>query len=160
MASLASHAPAVTRRAQRRLGIVLVIPVMIMMVIFFLLPLGNALYYSVVDFDGISPNPAFIGLANFKEMVIDPDVWHALGNNVIWIIIGTAVPMVIGLLIALLLWGVRRGSMLYRLASSCPSCCPAWRSASSGAGSTTRSRAAERGPGRDRSGEPAARLAG
>ena len=33
----------------------------------------------------------------------------------IWIVLGTAVPMVVGLLIALLLWGVRRGSMLYRL---------------------------------------------
>ncbi|HSU37557.1 MAG TPA: sugar ABC transporter permease [Propionibacteriaceae bacterium] len=104
-----------TRRAQRRLGIVLVIPVMIMMVIFFLLPLGNALAYSVVDFDGVSSNPEFIGLANFKEMVFDPNVWHALSNNVIWIVIGTAVPMVLGLLIALMLWGVRRGSMLYRL---------------------------------------------
>ena len=115
MASPASHAPAVTRRSQRRLGIVLVIPVMIMMVIFFLLPLGNALAYSVVDFDGVSSNPAFIGLANFREMVLDPNVWHALGNNVIWIILGTAIPMVLGLLIALMLWGVQRGSMLYRL---------------------------------------------
>jgi ABC-type sugar transport system permease subunit len=115
MASLASHAPAVTRRAQRRLGIALVIPVTIMMVIFFLLPLGNALAYSVVDFDGISSNPAFIGLANFKEMVLDPNVWHALSNNVIWIVLGTSVPMVFGLLIALMLWGVQRGSVLYRL---------------------------------------------
>ena len=125
MASLASHAPAVTRRAQRRLGIVLVIPVMIMMVIFFLLPLGNALAYSVVDFDGVSPNPAFIGLANFKEMVLDPNVWHALGNNVIWIVIGTAVPMVAGLLIALMLWGVQRGSMFYRLCFFLPFVLPA-----------------------------------
>ena len=115
MAAPASHAPAVTRRAQRRLGIVLVIPVMIMMVIFFLLPLGNALAFSVVDFDGVSPNPEFIGLANFKEMVFDPNVWHALGNNVIWIILGTAVPMVCGLLIALMLWGVQRGSVFYRV---------------------------------------------
>jgi len=115
MASLASNAPAVTRRAQRRLGIALVIPVTIMMAIFFLLPLGNALAYSVVDFDGVSPNPEFIGLANFKEMVFDPNVWHALGNNVIWIILGTAVPMVCGLLIALMLWGVQRGSVFYRV---------------------------------------------
>ena len=125
MASLASHAPAVTRRAQRRLGIVLVIPVMIMMVIFILLPLGNALAYSVVDFDGINSNPAFIGLANFKEMVLDPNVWHALGNNVIWIILGTAIPMVLGLLIALMLWGVQRGSMFYRLCFFLPFVLPA-----------------------------------
>ena len=115
MAAPVANAPTVTRRAQRRLGIVLVIPVTIMMVFFFLVPLGNALVYSVVDFDGVSPNPPFIGLANFSEMFTDPEVWHALANNVIWIVIGTAVPMVLGLLIALLLWGVQRGSMFYRL---------------------------------------------
>ncbi|MCR8526057.1 sugar ABC transporter permease, partial [Escherichia coli] len=75
----------------------------------------NALVYSVVDFDGISNNPPFIGLANFTEMFTDDLVWHALGNNAIWIVIGTAAPLVLGLLIALLLWGVERGSLIYRL---------------------------------------------
>ena len=110
-----SLAPRVTQRAQRRLGIVLVLPVVAMMVVFFLLPLGNALVYSVVDFDGISSNPPFIGLANFTEMFTDDLVWHALANNAIWIVIGTVAPLVLGLLIALLLWGVRRGSAIYRL---------------------------------------------
>ena len=111
----ASLAPRVTQRAQRRLGILLVLPVVVLIVVFFLLPLGNALVYSVVDFDGISNNPPFIGLANFSEMFTDDLVWHALGNNAIWIVIGTIAPMVLGLLIALLLWGVRRGSLVYRL---------------------------------------------
>jgi raffinose/stachyose/melibiose transport system permease protein len=115
MPAPASNAPLVTRREQRRLGILLVIPVTVMTVFFFLVPLGNALVYSVVDFDGISTNPPFIGLANFVEMVTDPQVWHSLTNNAIWIVIGTAVPMVVGLLIALMLWGVRRGSTFYRL---------------------------------------------
>jgi raffinose/stachyose/melibiose transport system permease protein len=115
MAAPVANAPLVTRRAQRRLGVVLVIPVTVMIVFFFLVPLGNALVYSVVDFDGITANPPFIGLANFAEMFADPQVWHALTNNAIWIVLGTVVPMVLGLLIALLLWGVRRGSTFYRL---------------------------------------------
>jgi raffinose/stachyose/melibiose transport system permease protein len=110
-----SLAPRVTQRAQRRLGILLVLPVVVLIVVFFLLPLGNALVYSVVDFDGISNNPPFIGLANFSEMFTDDLVWHALANNAIWIVIGTAAPLIFGLLIALLLWGVRRGSLIYRL---------------------------------------------
>ena len=115
MAVLTSHAPAVTRRAQRRLGVLLVLPVVVLTVVFFLLPLANALVYSVVDFDGVSPNPPFVGLANFREMFADDEVWHALSNNAIWIVIGTVAPIAIGLLIALLLWGVERGSVLYRL---------------------------------------------
>ncbi len=115
MAGVVSHAPRVTRRAQQRLGILLVLPVTIMIVTFFLLPMANSLVYSVVDFDGISASPPFVGLANFAEMFADDQVWHALKNNVIWIVIGTAAPMIIGLLVALLLWGVQRGTLFYRL---------------------------------------------
>jgi ABC-type sugar transport system permease subunit len=110
-----SLAPLVTRRAQARLGIALVIPVMVMTVLFFLFPMANALYYSVVDFNGVNPNPPFIGLDNFTRMFSDPKMWHALGNNVIWIIVGTISPMVIGILVAMLLWSVRRGSVIYRV---------------------------------------------
>jgi raffinose/stachyose/melibiose transport system permease protein len=119
MAAL-SHAPAVTRRAQTRLGLLLAAPVMIMVVLFFLFPMISALYYSVVDFDGIDPTPEFVGLANFKEMFTDPEVWHALRNNAIWIVIGTAAPLIVGLLMALLIWSVRSGSVLYRLAFFLP----------------------------------------
>ena len=111
----ASHAPRVVRQAQRRLGVLLVLPVVLLTVVFFVLPLANALVYSVVDFDGISTSPPFVGLANFREMFADDLVWHALGNNAIWIVIGTAAPVVIGLLVSLLLWGVERGSLIYRL---------------------------------------------
>ncbi len=110
-----SSAPLVTRRAQARLGIALVIPVMVMTVLFFLFPMANALYYSVVDFNGVNQNPPFIGLDNFTKMFTDSKMWHALGNNVIWIIVGTISPMVIGILVAMLLWSVRRGSVIYRV---------------------------------------------
>ncbi len=115
MAAVVSNAPRVTRRAQQRLGVLLVVPVTVMMVVFFLLPLGNSLVYSVVDFDGLSTNPPFVGLANFREMFTDDLVWHALQNNAVWIVIGTAAPLVLGLGIALLLWGIGRGSLIYRL---------------------------------------------
>lgn len=110
-----SSAPRVTRRAQARLGIILVIPVTVMVVVFFLIPLGNALYFSVVDFDGLNPNPPFIGADNFIRMFNDEKVWQSLGNNLIWIVIGTISPMVIGILVAMLLWSVQRGSVVYRL---------------------------------------------
>ncbi len=110
-----SLAPTVTRRAQARLGIVLVLPVMIITLLFFLFPLANSLYFSVVDFDGLNPSPPFVGFGNFIRMFTDPAVWHALGNNLIWILVGTVSPMVIGLLVAMLLWTVRKGGAIYRV---------------------------------------------
>ena len=117
---MASTLPRVTRRAQARLGILLTLPVAALVVVFFIFPMISALYFSVVDFDGIDPSPEFIGLANVVEMFTDPETWHALGNNFIWIIVGTAAPMIIGLLVSVLVWTVGRGAALYRLAFFLP----------------------------------------
>lgn len=114
--ALTSTSPRVTRRAQARLGILLVAPLMLVTIVFFVFPLVSSVYYSVIDYDGVSSNPPFVGLANFVQLFTDPEVWHALGNNLIWIVIGTISPLVIGLIFALLLWTVRRGSRYYRLA--------------------------------------------
>lgn len=104
------------RRAQARLGIALAAPLVALMVVFFAVPVLSAVYYSFVAYDGITAAPAFVGLANYTRMLTDAQVWHGLGNNAIWIVLGTATPLVIGLGVALLLWGVRAGSRFYRLA--------------------------------------------
>ena len=104
-----------TRRAQARLGIALVLPVMVMVVVFFLVPLGNAVYYSLTDFDGIDPTPAFIGLDNISRMFSDPTVGRSLLHNLVWIAVGTISPMVIGLLVAMLLWTTSGRTGVYRL---------------------------------------------
>ncbi|HYI33962.1 MAG TPA: sugar ABC transporter permease [Glaciibacter sp.] len=114
--AIKSDTPRVTRRAQTRLGIALITPLMLMTTVFFLFPLANAIYYAFVDFNGYNLNPPFIGLDNFTELFRDPNLWPALKNNVIWIIIGTVAPLVIGLTLALLMWAVKRGSLFYRVA--------------------------------------------
>ncbi|CAA9293406.1 MAG: ABC transporter, permease protein 1 (cluster 1, maltose/g3p/polyamine/iron) [uncultured Corynebacteriales bacterium] len=113
-------APRATRRAQARLGIALVAPLLVMVVTFFLVPLANAVYYVFVDFNGIDPTPAFVGLDNFVELAQDPGVRSAFRNNAVWIVIGTVGPLVLGLALALLIWGVRRGSLFYRVAFFMP----------------------------------------
>jgi ABC-type sugar transport system permease subunit len=106
----------VTRRAQARLGILLVAPLLVLTIVFFVFPLLSSIYYSLIAYDGVTPNPPFVGLKNFVAMFTDSEVWHALGNNLIWIVIGTVSPLVIGLVFALLLWTAGRGSRWYRLA--------------------------------------------
>ena len=48
-------------------------------------------------------------------MLGDPAVWHALGNNLQWVVVGTAAPLLIGLLLAVLIWSGVRGVLAYRL---------------------------------------------
>jgi raffinose/stachyose/melibiose transport system permease protein len=106
--------PASTRRAQRRLGMLFVVPLIAMVGIFMVFPLLNAFYYSLVDFNGIDPTPPWVGLDNFTELLQDENVYAALKNNVIWIIIGTIAPLVLGLFMALMVWNARSGSVFYR----------------------------------------------
>jgi raffinose/stachyose/melibiose transport system permease protein len=118
--TIQSDVPTVTRRAQARLGVLLVAPLLAMVAVFLLLPLANAVYYVFVDFNGITPNPPWVGLSNFTELAQDPDVWAAFRHSVIWIIVGTIAPLVLGLGLALLVWTVRAGSVWYRLAFFVP----------------------------------------
>ena len=104
-----------TRRDQARLGILLVVPSVALILVFLVFPVINAVYYVFVDFDGLDTTPPWVGLANFTELFSDPKVWAAFTNNVIWIVIGTIAPLLLGLGLALLLWGVRHGSTFYRI---------------------------------------------
>lgn len=112
--------PRVTRRAQARLGLLMVIPVMALVLVFFVFPFFSAVYYSLVDFDGINPNPPFVGLDNYRRMFTDSETWHALSNNFIWIVIGTISPIVIGLVISVLIWSAKGPTTVYRLAFFLP----------------------------------------
>ncbi|MQA03500.1 MAG: ABC transporter permease subunit [Streptosporangiales bacterium] len=115
-----TNVPDFTARAQARLGVLLVAPLILMVAVFLLFPMANAIYYVFVDFNGIDLNPPWVGLGNFAELAQDRAVWAAFWNNVVWILIGTAAPLVIGLGLALLVWSVQRAKAFYRTAFFLP----------------------------------------
>jgi ABC-type sugar transport system permease subunit len=115
MAGPSTGGIAATRRAQARLGLALVAPAVVLVVTFFLFPLGTAGYYSLTSWDGAPGSAPFVGLANYTEMLRDGEMWHALLNNGIWVVVGTVAPLVIGLVLAVLLWSGARGAVIYRL---------------------------------------------
>ena len=44
-------------------------------------PIIQALYYSLFDWSGSSENKDFIGLKNFVDLMHDPIMWQAIGND-------------------------------------------------------------------------------
>ncbi len=118
--STVNTTPRAVRKQQARLGVLMTAPLLLMMAVFVLFPMLNAVYYAFVDFDGLDPSPPFVGLANFTELFSDSAVWRAFRNNVVWIVIGTIAPLAIGLLLALMVWDTRRSSVFYRLAFFLP----------------------------------------
>ncbi|HEY8457447.1 MAG TPA: sugar ABC transporter permease [Actinopolymorphaceae bacterium] len=115
MAQSFSAGVAATRRSRSRLGLLFVAPTFLIVAVFFLFPLGSAVYFALTDWDGVSPTPRFVAADNFLRMVGDKEVWHALGNNLIWVLVGTTAPIVLGLLLAVVLWSGVRAVLFYRL---------------------------------------------
>jgi N-acetylglucosamine transport system permease protein len=111
----------------------LVLPLAIFLV-FVILPFVQALYYSMTDWGGFSPNMNFIGLQNFVKLFNDNIFMHALLNNVIIAIVVPLVTIGIALILAgmLTVGGPSKGpirgikaSGFYRTVSFFPYCIPA-----------------------------------
>lgn len=115
MAQSLSVGVAATRRSRARLGLLFVAPTFLVVAVFFLFPLGSAVYFALTNWDGVSATPTFVAADNFLRMISDKEVWHALGNNLIWVVVGTTAPIVLGLLLAVVLWSGVRAVLLYRL---------------------------------------------
>ncbi len=97
-----------------RAGILFVLPAMVLYAIFVIVPFVQTIYFSFTDWNGVRQVKNWIGLANYREMLGDPLLWLSLRHNVIWVVIGTAAPMAIGLMLAVLLWRRPPGFTLFR----------------------------------------------
>jgi ABC-type sugar transport system permease subunit len=106
--------PAV-RRQQRRYAVLFIAPGLLIYLVFMLYPFLNTFYLSFTDWNGVAPTKNWVGLSNYARMLGDAVALKAFTNNVIWIIIGTIAPVILGLFQALLVWsGPTRGSLLFR----------------------------------------------
>jgi raffinose/stachyose/melibiose transport system permease protein len=105
--------PAV-RRQQRRYAVMFIVPGLLIYLVFMLYPFLNTIYLSFTDWNGVSPTKEWVGLSNYTRMFGDATALKAFGNNIIWILIGTIAPVVLGLFEALLVWSGTRASLLFR----------------------------------------------
>lgn len=100
---------------KKNAGYFFVLPALLVYVIFFLFPFINSIYYSLTSWNGVDAVKKFVGLQNYVKLSADPLMWLSLQHNLTWVVIGTIAPVVIGLLLAILLWsGNTRGRTLFR----------------------------------------------
>ncbi len=102
------------RRPQMYYAILFVAPGLAIYLVFMLYPFLNTIYLSFTNWNGATVTKDFVGQSNYARMFGDAAVLRAFSNNVIWVIIGTISPVVIGLFLALLLWSGTRGSLVFR----------------------------------------------
>lgn len=83
--------------------------------IFVLYPVFGTLQLSFTNWDGFEPIRHFIGIANYVRMWKDSFFLKSLYHNLIWILIGTSLPIAIGLPLAVVLWSGVKGFQVFRI---------------------------------------------
>ncbi|MEA9392074.1 sugar ABC transporter permease [Acerihabitans sp. TG2] len=91
-----------------------IMPLMLPLITFWVIPFICSVYISFTDWDYISPSYHFVGFENYQYMLEDSDFHQALFNT-FWFSLGVVIPTVgLGLIFALLLHKNFSGSQFYR----------------------------------------------
>lgn len=78
-------------------------------------PILSSIYYSSLDWSGISNQKKFIGLENFKTLLQDDLFWNAFGNSFKYMLMSVPILIVLSLLLAVMLNDkTLRGRSVYR----------------------------------------------
>lgn len=100
---------------QNKIGVLFILPAFLLYMIFFISPFIQSIYISLTDWNGVNPHKEFVGLQNYVQMLTDSLMWQSLSHNLIWVIVGTISPIVIGLLLAVLLSSEKtKGRTIFR----------------------------------------------
>ena len=92
-----------TRNQIRIAPFAFLLPALLFFAVYVVYPILQSIWVSFHEWDGLSPDMEFVGLANYIELIrYDPDFVTAIINNVLWLILFMLAP-VIGLAIALFL---------------------------------------------------------
>src|ERR671916_352138 len=105
--------PAV-RREKALYGVLFVVPALLIYLVFMIYPFLNTIYLSFTNWNGIAPDKEWVGLSNYVRIFQEGPALQAFVNNIVWVLIGTIAPVVLGLFEALLVWSGARASLLFR----------------------------------------------
>ncbi len=97
-------------------------PWLVAFLLFTLVPMAISLYLAFTNYDTLSNQGTFVGLANFQRMFFeDPRYGRAVKATVQYVVLSVPLRLAVALGIAMLLNTARRGVYLYRAAYYIPS---------------------------------------
>lgn len=101
-------------------GTVFTLPFTIGLLAFMLVPMGISLYYSLCDYNILSP-PTFIGLDNYIDMFHDETFFKAISVTFFYALVSVPLRLIFALLVAMLLLRTTKATGFYRAAYYLPS---------------------------------------
>ncbi|WP_432519832.1 carbohydrate ABC transporter permease [Kineococcus sp. SYSU DK006] len=131
MAAQTSLAPSTsaepTRRARSRklAGFLFVLPFLVVYVAFLVWPVLAGLWDSFFNVSLAGGDSAFLGLANYAEMIGDEAVWRSLWHTIAFTLLSSPPLVLLGLAMALLTHRARRAGWFLRFAYFVPYVLPA-----------------------------------
>jgi raffinose/stachyose/melibiose transport system permease protein len=96
-----------------------ILPLLILNLIVVIIPSLFGLLLAFTDWSGYGPIN-FVGLQNFAELFQDRIFFKSLGNNLVWTATFLTVPILVGLIGAYMLSGIKRGQIFFRVAYFLP----------------------------------------
>jgi multiple sugar transport system permease protein len=111
-----AHAPTLkkTERREALTGALMVSPSVILLIVFFFIPVALAFVLAFTNARLISPSIQFVGLDNFTRLFQDPLFWKSLRNTLYFAVVVVPLQSALALLLALLVNIRIRGTNFFR----------------------------------------------
>jgi len=103
------------RREVNRVAFLFLVPVFIFTTIFIFYPIIDGFKTSLYNWNGISSNPKFIGLDNWKALLGDSKFWISFKNNIIIMVLSIFIQIPLGLAMATFLEFVGKKGTIFKV---------------------------------------------
>ncbi|MGA2293959.1 MAG: sugar ABC transporter permease [Acidimicrobiales bacterium] len=106
-----SYSSSLLTRRRRRMGLLLTLPALVLIILLIVVPIGQAIYYSMTEWNGVTST--WIGPSLWNQAFHNPTMWRVLENNALLLL---SVPFALGipLCIAVLLHQKVAGWKIFR----------------------------------------------
>lgn len=106
---------------EKTAGVVFCLPFIIGFLVFLIIPMGISFYYSLCDYDILSP-PKFVGLKNYIDMFTNDEVfWHSIKATLYFALVSVPLRLIFALFVAMILVKPTKATGFYRAAYYLPS---------------------------------------
>lgn len=111
-----AHAPSLKKTERREAlgGALMVSPSVLLLILFFFIPVGLAFLLAFTNARLISPSIEFVGLDNFTRLFQDPLFWKSLRNTLYFAVVVVPLQSAFALLLALVVNVRMRGTNFFR----------------------------------------------
>lgn len=116
----AAAVPASDRKKKKQLRLNLwcwlfMVPTMVLYILFQGYPIISSIFYSTLDWSGMTSNALFIGLGNFKELLQDKYFFNAVVNSFKYMLMAVPLQLVISLALAYVFNSIiKKGASFFR----------------------------------------------